>query len=242
MSQLGSIPAVVLAGGLGTRLRPAFRGGPKCLAPVGDRPFLDYLIAWLQRQGIREAILCVGYKRSQIQRRYGGGRKYGLALSYSAETTPLGTAGALLNASKLIVEEPFVVLNGDSFLDVDLNEMLTFQRRRRSVATIALVRSPSPARYGTVHTGPDGRIMSFREKSGNERASRVGWINGGVYLMQKKLLKDIAKSGPQSLERDVFPRLATKGLFGFRTDGYFIDIGIPSDYRRAQRELPKKAL
>ncbi len=240
MPQLTSVPAVVLAGGLGTRLRTAFRRGPKCLASVGPRPFLDYLIEWLRKQGIEEAILCVGYRRSQIKHRYGGGRSWGVALSYSAETKPLGTAGALLNARRFISTEPFFVLNGDSFLDVDLEEMLTFHRRRQALATIALVRSPDPTRYGTVRTERDGRITSFREKSRNHRSPATGWINGGVYLMRRRFLGCIAKSGPQSLETGVFPHLTGGRMFGFHTKGYFIDIGVPADYRRAQWELPSR--
>lgn len=240
MSQLSSVPAIILAGGFGTRLRAAFRRGPKCLAPVGRRPFLDYLVGWLRREGIEEVILCVGYRRSQIKRRYGNGRNWGVGLSYSVERSPLGTAGALLNARKSLPTEPFFVFNGDSFLNVDLTAMLAFHNRRQAIATIALVQLPDTRRYGTVRTDRQGRITSFHEKSTSGPVT--GWINGGVYLMRRGLFDHVSKSVPQSLETGVFPRLTDGRIFGFRTKGYFIDIGVPADYRRAQRELPRECL
>jgi len=238
---LGDCSAVLLAGGLGTRLRPAFHRGPKCLAPVGPRPFLDYLLNWLWRQGTEEVTLCVGYRRSQIQRRYGTGSRWGLKLNYAIESAPLGTAGALRNARKFLSSASFFVLNGDSFLDIDLMEMLTFHHRRQALATVALVRSRTPGRYGAAAMDRAGRITKFREKQPSSDGARPEeWINGGVYLMRKEMIDRIPRATPSSLETDIFPALVGRQLFGFPTEGFFIDIGTPRDYRRAQKELPER--
>lgn len=240
MTEPISYPAVVLAGGLGTRLRSAFRGGPKCLAPIGPHPFLDYVLGWLRKQGVMEVILCVGYRRSQIQRRYRAGRRWGIKVRYSVETEPLGTAGALRHAVNVIGSEAFFVLNGDTFLDLCLAEMSRFHQKRSALATLALVHVARTDRYGSVRTGPAGQIAGFEEKRTTERPRRrSGWINGGVYLLSKELLRGISFGKRVSLECEVFPGLIGNGLFGFKTRGYFIDIGTPEDYERAQLELPR---
>jgi NDP-sugar pyrophosphorylase family protein len=240
--------ALILAGGLGTRLRPAFNGGPKSLAPIGDHFFLEYLLIWLRSAGIKELILCVGYEKDQIQNWLVDGAAWGLRVTYSVEETLLGTAGAIKHAEKLISMPYCLVVNGDSFLDVNLAEMYEFHVRHRALATLALARVPDSARYGTVQLDQLGQVIAFQEKKQNVASQdnsppgRRGpqLINGGVYLMKKRFFDIIPPLKAISLETEIFPTLVNKNLHGFVTDGYFIDIGVPADYERAQSELPKR--
>jgi len=236
-------PAIILAGGLGTRLRSAYDRGPKCMAPVGGLPFLEYLLLWLQSAGVQELILCVGYKRSQIQNWLGEGSRLGVNVTYSGEKKLLGTAGALKHAQHLVTAESFFVLNGDSFLSVDLGEMYRYHMLRRALATVAVVQQPRSARYGTVQVDRYGRIEAFREKNsdlGLMNGNDFQLINGGVYIMQREFLELIPCDKAASLEKEVFPSLVGTTLYGFVTNSYFIDIGIPADFERAQSELPER--
>jgi D-glycero-alpha-D-manno-heptose 1-phosphate guanylyltransferase len=244
----GSLPVVViLAGGLGTRLRAAYAAGPKSMAPVAGRPFLDYLLNWLQSQGVKEVILCVGYKRMQIQRYVGKGSKWGLRVTYSIEEALLGTGGAVKKAERLIPGARLFVINGDTFLGVSLKEMIKFHESRGALATLAVVKVADNRRYGSLRLDGQGRITAFLEKgdmdASNKSEERKRPINGGVYVFEKRLLSRIRTRGPVSLEKDVFPQLVAsknKQVYGFLRDAYFMDIGVPSDLRRAQSGLPER--
>jgi NDP-sugar pyrophosphorylase family protein len=237
--------AVVLAGGLGTRLRSAYAAGPKSMAPVGGRPFLDYLLSWLRSEGVKEVILCVGYKRTHIQKYVGKGRKWGLRVKYSIEKKLLGTGGAVKKAERLIPGNMLLVINGDTFLDVNLKELNQFHRSRSALATLAVVNVEDDHRYGSLRMDGESRITAFLEKGERGASGKLEGgtrpINGGVYVFEKKLLHAIRPGRPLSLEKDVFPRLvASKKLFAFLKSAYFMDIGVPDDFRRAQNELPKR--
>ena len=236
---------MVLAGGLGTRLRSAYSAGPKSMAPVQGRPFLDYLLNWLKCEGVSNVVLCVGYKKSHIRRFLGGGRKWGLRVKYSNEQKLLGTGGAVKKAEHLIVGDRLLVVNGDTFVDVGLRELMKFHISQKADATLAVVKVADSGRYGSVHLDRKGRITAFLEKRGRLgrkiRETRKGLINGGVYVFEKKVLKTIGRGQNVSLEREVFPALlAEKCVYGFKTESYFLDIGMPEDLRRAQSELPKR--
>lgn len=234
---------LILAGGLGTRLRLAYANGPKSLAPVAGRPFLDYLIGWVQAQGFHEVVLCVGYKTEQIQERYQDGRDWGIRVAYSVEKDALGTAGAIKNAQGLLQANTFFVLNGDSFTDVSLTGLLQFHRQSMAIATLTLALAPEEPRYGSVQMHDSGKILGFVEKDAPSTL-RDGpgrsWINGGVYVFQKELLSMIPLGRRVSLENEIFPKLVGQQFYGFPTEGYFIDIGVPSDYRRAQKEFGER--
>jgi NDP-sugar pyrophosphorylase family protein len=235
----------VLAGGLGKRLRAAYPTGPKALAPVGPRPFLDYLLCWLRGQGVEEVVLCVGYKRSYIQRYVGSGRKWGLRARYSIEKQLLGTAGAVKKAEGMLGGDSVLVINGDTFLEVNLKKMIRFHWRHKGWATLAVAQVANADRFGILRVDAEGRVTSFLEKGATgANKSRVGprqYINGGVYVLQKQCFNRISASGQVSLEKKVFPDLVSTGrLFGFVTGGFFLDIGIPEDLEKAQSELPKR--
>jgi NDP-sugar pyrophosphorylase family protein len=187
--------ALILAGGLGKRLRSAYAAGPKAMAPVGTRPFLDYLLHWLRAEGVQEVILCVGYMRSSIERHVGSGRKWGLRVKYSIDRKLLGTAGALKKAGAMLGSNRAFVINGDTFLDVNLREMSAFHRDRRAWATLAVAKVTDARPFGTLRLDSRDRITLFLEKSAGDRndaCARSKWqINGGVYLIEKKLLGGI---------------------------------------------------
>jgi D-glycero-alpha-D-manno-heptose 1-phosphate guanylyltransferase len=238
--------AVVLAGGRGIRLRKALAGLPKSLAPIGKPPFLSYLLGWLRAQGVNDIILAVGYRRKEIVRHYGRCTPQGMRLRYSVETTPLGTGGALWNLRSMLEGEEFLVLNGDSIFDVDLRQMLSFHRRHRSQATLALASPPEAGRYGFVLLDARNRIRAFVEKKaaalpcegGRRKPSQ--FISGGLYIMSKAVFRHLPARREVSLEKEVFPRLIGGPFYGFPSKGYFIDIGIPEDYRRAKAELTER--
>ncbi|HKT12304.1 MAG TPA: nucleotidyltransferase family protein [Terriglobia bacterium] len=238
--------AVVLAGGKGTRLRKAVAGLPKGLAPIGEHPFLSYLLGWLRAQGVTEIILAVGHRRREIIRHYTRHKPQGMRLRFSVETTPLGTAGALRNLRSMLEGEEFLVLNGDSIFDVDLRQMLTFHRRHRAQTTLALACPPEASRYGSVLLDARGRIKAFVEKhaailhgaNGKPRASR--WVSAGVYIMNRAVFRHIPGQREVSLEKEVFPSLIGGPFYGFPWKGYFIDIGVPEDYQRARVELTER--
>jgi NDP-sugar pyrophosphorylase family protein len=241
---LGHIQAVILCGGLGTRLSGALAGLPKALAPVGGRPFLDYVLANLASAGVREIVMCTGYRSESIEGEYGADARTGLSVVYSAESVPMGTAGALKRAAPLIYSDPFLVLNGDSFLALDFCKLLAHHRAAQATATLALARVASADRYGAVTLDTNGKIRSFLEKreSAQVPATAGALINAGIYVFDRTVLGLIPPPPPAvSLERQILPALIGRGLFGFASDAFFIDIGIPEDYALAQTEIPRRA-
>jgi NDP-sugar pyrophosphorylase family protein len=225
------VKAVLLVGGLGTRLRSVVPSIPKVLASVGKRSFLELLVEQLRSQGIRRLVMCSGYLADQIETEFGDGRSSGVKIEYSREEQPLGTAGAIKQAERYLQEVPaFVVMNGDSFLEVNFSDLMECHRTHRAMATLAVLRVEDASRYGTVHVDGDGRVRRFAEKTGN---SMPGSVNGGVYIFDRAVLQHIPER-PASLERDVFPRLLDQGVYALEQNGMFIDIGTPADYARAQ--------
>jgi D-glycero-alpha-D-manno-heptose 1-phosphate guanylyltransferase len=226
------MPCLLLVGGMGTRLRPVVPRMPKPLATVGNRSFLELLVRQLQRQGFRRLLMCTGYLSDQIEREFGDGRALDISIEYSKESHPMGTAGAVKLAEGYLKDIPdFLVMNGDSFLEVNLSQLMRLHREREAMASIAVVGVENASRYGTVLMDSDGRVAGFTEKSGSEFP---GLINGGVYVFKRSALEHFPE-GPASLERDVFPRLLSRGVYALEQKGIFIDIGTPEDYARAQQ-------
>lgn len=229
------IKAIMLVGGLGTRLRSVVPSTPKVLASIGEKSFLELLVRQLRSQGIRHLVMCTGYLADQIESRFGDGRIWDVSIEYSKEEMPLGTAGAVKLAERYLRDTPeFLVLNGDSFLEVDFQSLMAFHRGHDgAIGTMAVLRVENASRYGTVHVDASGRVTGFAEKTGSEAP---GLVNGGIYIFNHSVLQQI-QEGPASLERDVFPRLLEQGVYAQEQRGMFIDIGTPADYARAQELL-----
>ena len=226
---------VVLAGGMGTRLRSAVAQLPKCLAPVAGRPFLAWLLDDLREAGFDHIILSLGYRHEDIEE-WVASRDDRDAVTCVVEKEPLGTGGGVRLALREAVEEEVFVLNGDTFFGVDFTAMQAFHRQSGATATLALKPMLDFDRYGEVSCDADGRITAFHEK----QPCREGLINGGIYLLRRDALE--AMPDKFSLEKDYFVPLSTQGrLAGFRSEGYFIDIGIPADYARAGRDFASGA-
>lgn len=225
--------AVILCGGLGTRLRSIIDNLPKPMASIAGRPFLEYLILQLKRQGFRDILLCTGYLGEKVREYFSDGKNWGVNILYSHEPEPLGTGGALKLAQKLIYGDDFLLMNGDSFLDVDFNKLINYHLKNKALATIALVEVENPARYGVVEIDETGKIKNFVEKT---KSSRSKLINGGVYMFNRKVFNYIPE-GKVSLEKEVFPQLIGKGFYGMPIKGFFIDIGIPEDYKWLQENF-----
>jgi NDP-sugar pyrophosphorylase family protein len=205
---------------------------PKPLASVGDKSFLELLVRQLRYQGIRSLVMCTGYLGDKIENEFGDGESWGVTIEYSKELSPLGTAGAVKLAQSHLREVPeFLVMNGDSFLEVDFNELIRFHRQHSGLISIATLRVGNAARYGTVQIGPEGRVIGFTEKTGDEAS---GTVNAGVYVFDRAVL-ELIPEGPASLERDVFPGVLNRGVYAMEQRGMFIDIGTPEDYARAQQ-------
>lgn len=226
--------ALILAGGLGTRLRDIVPDQPKPMVPVAGRPFLEYLVEWLRGQGFDDLVFCVGHRADQIQDHFGDGRRSGVSIAYAVEVSPLGTAGALKNAEEHVTGTT-LVLNGDSYLEVDLPVMIAAHRERRAtdgraVGMLAAVRVGDTSAGGALEMDGAGRIRGLREKG------RVGpgRVNGGTYVLEPEVWDAIPEGRPASLERETFPWLLAEGyhLCAYPVDGFFVDIGTPQGYRR----------
>lgn len=230
---LTSFPqACVLAGGLGTRLRSIAGEEPKVLVKIGGRPILEWVLRWLEGQGCREVVLCLGHRAEAVQE-FVRGLSSKLKFFFSVESEPLGTAGALKWALPLL-EEQTLVVNGDTFFETDLVPLIQFHNKVGAVVTMALTRVRHTARFGHVELGAQGLVQRFDEKPAR---AEDGLINAGVYLVQAKLLQTFIPSGTGSLERQVFPALVQKGhlLYGLVLQGRFFDIGTPEGYAKAQQ-------
>jgi len=224
---------VILAGGLGTRLRSVIKDIPKPMADICGRPFLSYIFDFLCNQGIERAVLSVGYKWEVIKK-YFGDKYKNLKLEYAVEETSLGTGGGLKNALKYVYEEEVFVLNGDTFFDIDLNLFYNLHKSKNSKLSIALKKMENTERYGVVKIDENNRIVSFLEKG--KRVS--GFINGGIYLLNKNFFNALVPEGNFSLEKDFLERFYKDyEFFGFPFDGFFVDIGIPEDYEKAKNYL-----
>ena len=228
----GDITAAILCGGLGTRLRSVVADRPKALAPVRGRPFLTYLLDQLAAASVGEVVLLTGYRADQVYDALGA-TYAGMGLLYSEEPTPLRTAGALRWALPGFSGRTVLLLNGDSFCDVDLAAFCGFHRRHAADASLVLARARDASRFGRVRTGPGGRVRRFEEKGS---APGGGWINAGVYLFDRGLIEELAPGRPASLERELIPAWAVGGrVHGFRCRGRFLDIGTPASYAEAER-------
>jgi D-glycero-alpha-D-manno-heptose 1-phosphate guanylyltransferase len=234
MSEQGSladVTAVILAGGLGTRLRSAVADRPKVMAEIHGRPFLSFLLDQLFAAGVGSVVLCTGYRGEQISSYFG--ESYGpLRLTYSREPSPLGTGGALRLALPHMDSDPVLVLNGDSFCEADFADLAARHRLRGAAATMLLAEVPNTERFGRVKTGRAGLVTEFEEKGG---WAGPGLINAGVYLLGRRLIEGIRAGAAVSLEREVFPAHVGRDLYGHPGGGRFLDIGTPESFAAAEQ-------
>lgn len=225
--------AVILAGGLGTRLRPVIGDLPKSLAPVLGRPFLEYQVESLRAAGLQRFIFCAGHKHELIQAHFGDGTAYGIHIVYSVEQQALGTAGAL-RLAQACLDDTFLVLNGDTFFAADLRTLVKNHASTQSLATIALVHVSEAGRFGHVSLEANGHIVRFNEKGD----TGPGLINAGVYVFSPAIFSHLTGQTPLSLETQTFPELARQRLLrGCILEGYHIDIGTPESYRQFQQDV-----
>ena len=225
--------AIVLAGGLGTRLASITSKIPKPMAQIGSRPFLEYLLDYLVDQGVEQVVLAVSHKWETIRGHFDDAYR-GMLLSYSVEEQPLGTGGAIRQALESIADDEVVVLNGDTLFRIDLEGMVNKHRNGGSRLSIALKQVSDSGRFGRIEVSADGVITSFLEKS----TGGPGWINGGIYMLNRDLFADFPMPARFSFEQDlVEPGIDRIQPRAFQSDAYFIDMGIPEDYERARREI-----
>lgn len=238
-TNMEKIDAIILAGGKGTRLRSVVSDIPKPLAPVNGRPFLDILLSQLDSfDCINKAVLAVGYKSEIVIERYKDCKDYKFEIVFSLEKELLGTGGAIKKAVHLTDSEDILVLNGDSYAEVDINEIIKVHTENNALITMVLKEVNDAGRFGSVRLNAKNRITFFEEK---KDTSEPGLINAGIYLMKKKLFDRIEDNKVISLEKDILPGLIHKGIYGYIATGKFIDIGIPETYMSSGEYLREVA-
>ncbi len=231
-----AIPAIILAGGLGTRLRSVIQDVPKCMAPVAGHPFLKYLIDALLRSGIRQFIFSLGYKHEIIEA-YLDTAYPEITKSIALESSPLGTGGAVQLACQQTGASDVLIINGDTFFDVQIPALIEFHQQHHAAVTLALKPMQHFNRYGVVELDKDNHVLAFHEKKQYDE----GLINGGVYMLNRDALLSKNINAPFSLETDFLETYANSiRMMGFIQTGYFIDIGIPEDYERANTDWTNK--
>ena len=226
--------ALVLAGGQGTRLRPLTLSVPKPVMPLAGRPFLTFMLDWLRRHGVDEVLLSCGFLSDAVERVLGDIYQ-GVRLRYVIEDEPLGTAGPMRLAADMgLLADRVLVLNGDTLTDLDLTAEVAQHERTGAVGTLALVAVAETASYGSVPTAGDGQVEAFLEKTPNPPTNR---INAGAYVLEREVVDRIPAGRAVSFETEVFPSLVGEGLYGYKADGYWIDIGTPERYLEATYDL-----
>jgi len=229
--------AVILIGGEGTRLRPLTCNTPKAIVPILNRPFLEHLLGYLKEHGVTDAILAMGYLPDLIQSCLGDGTQLGVRLTYLVEESPLGTAGAVKNAESYL-DGPFLVFNGDIITKIDLTAMMKRHKEVKPKVSIALTPVDNPTIYGVVETDTRGVVQRFVEKPTWDKVT-TNMINAGIYMLEPEVLAHIPASTPSMFENYLFPRLLEMGepILGYPSDAYWIDIGTPEKYLKANHDL-----
>jgi D-glycero-alpha-D-manno-heptose 1-phosphate guanylyltransferase len=230
---MNKMDAIILAGGMGTRLRKVVPDVPKPLATVNNRPFLDILLKQLDSSAcINKVVMAVGYKSGMIIDRYANSTDYNIEILFSIEKKLLGTGGAIKQAVSLTGSRDVLVLNGDSFIGIDLNDFIAFHKKKEAILTIALKQVIHAGRFGRVEMDKNNRIVFFKEKTDDKNP---GLINAGMYILKRNVFDGIKEGAVLSMERDFFPALTGPRMLGYVAKGGFIDIGIPETYKLADK-------
>jgi mannose-1-phosphate guanylyltransferase len=222
------VQAVILVGGEGTRLRPLTSTVPKPVVPLVDRPFISFMLEWLRHHGIDDVIMSCGFLASGVRNVLGDGSELGIRLRFVEEPDPRGTAGALKFAGSML-DERFLLLNGDVLTDIDLTKQLAQHESTGATATLALVGVPDPSAYGLVHLEDDRSVRDFVEKPSSDQID-TNLISAGAYVLQRDVLELVPPDRNVSIEREVWPLLIGNGLYGFPSESYWLDIGTPDRY------------
>jgi D-glycero-alpha-D-manno-heptose 1-phosphate guanylyltransferase len=226
--------AIILAGGFGTRLKHIVNNVPKPMVPVNNIPFLSYLMKKLSDIGIKHTILSTGYLHEKIESYFNNSFE-GMKISYAHETEPLGTGGAIQFSLKKTNTENALILNGDTLFNIDYEYFDSFFFMKETMLAVALRKLNDVSRYGSVSINKNNKIISFEEKN---KANGEGLINGGIYLLKKSWMKNLNFSKTFSFEKEVLEKLYKENdFYGLLFHNYFIDIGVPEDYARAQQEF-----
>ncbi|MFH1709927.1 MAG: NDP-sugar synthase [bacterium] len=230
--------AVIIAGGLGTRLRPLTYNVPKPIVPLANKPFVFHQIELLRKFGVTEVILNLHYLSDNIRNIFDDGRKLGVKIHYSVETDPLGTAGAVKNAEKFFDTGPMFIFNGDILTDINLGKMIKFHEEKKGKVTLALTKVEDPTLYGLVITDDDQRVLEFREKPSWEQVT-ANTINAGIYIVDPSIFKLVPKRKEFSFERQLYPMLLEKKekIYGYVANAYWMDIGDPVKYLKAHHDI-----
>jgi D-glycero-alpha-D-manno-heptose 1-phosphate guanylyltransferase len=232
MDHMEKLDAIILAGGLGTRLREIISDLPKVLAPVNNRPFLDVILSFLNKCGcVQRVVIAVGYLADKVMKEYTDRHEYGFEILFSEEKELLGTGGAIGKALPYTKTEDVLALNGDSYVDVNIADLIETHKKKHAVMTIVLTEVENTSRYGRVKLNSEQRIVSFEEKTAGQAGD---YINAGMYLFNRELFYSIQKNGTISLEKELLPIFLEKGVYGHITHGKFMDIGVPETYRMAK--------
>lgn len=224
---------IILAGGFGTRLQSVVKDVPKCMAEVAGKPFLKYILDYIQIQGFRHVILSLGYK-AEIVLDWIGLQDYNFRISHTIEDSPLGTGGAIKFAFEKVMDDKAAVLNGDTYFDVDCDDLYSFHETHDADLSLALKPMKDFDRYGSVELNENNRIIRFNEKQG----CKEGLINGGVYIINRRLFSQLNLPERFSFEKNVMEdRINDLNIYGCIQDRYFIDIGIPEDFEKANKDF-----
>ncbi|MBN2057956.1 MAG: NDP-sugar synthase [Candidatus Saganbacteria bacterium] len=230
--------AVIIAGGMGTRLRPLTYNTPKPIVPLANRPFIVHQIEHLVKHGVDEVIINLHYLSQEIKKLLNDGKHWGIKIRYSIEESPLGTAGAVKNAEEFFGRDPLVVFNGDILTDVNISKLVNFHREKGAIITLTLTEVEDPTPFGLVQIDQDRRITQFIEKpSWNMVRGRT--INAGIYVVDPIIFQKVPQGRPFSFERELFPSLlaAKQPLYGFVSPAYWMDIGNPRMYMMAHQAI-----
>jgi mannose-1-phosphate guanylyltransferase len=227
--------ALILAGGEGTRLRPLTSTVPKPVVPLVDRPFIAFMLEWLRGHGVDDVVISCGFMASGVHNVLGDGSAYGVRLRYVEEPKPLGTGGAVKFAEALL-DERFLMLNGDVLTDIDLTAQLAQHEATGARATLALVPVEDPSAYGLVRRNGDTSVSEFLEKPSPDQID-TNLVNAGAYVLHRDVLAGIPEGQHVSIERELFPTLVGAGLYGYESSGYWLDIGTPERYLQATYDI-----
>jgi len=234
--------AMILAAGKGERLRPLTREIPKPLIPVANRPLIEYNLSLLERHGIREVAINLHYLGELIRDRLGDGSRFGLKIHYSEEPTLLGTGGGIKKLRSFFGTEPFLVINADILIDIDLKDLALFHRSRQAFATMVLRPNPDPVRYGTIETDNTGRIREFLGKIRTTEPDLQKWMFTGIHLFHPAVIDALPGKKRFCINRDVYAHWirSNKACYGYVYKGYWEDLGRPEEYLKANLEIVRR--